>query len=384
MQIKYPLFYPSVNKERILQELSKVLDSKFIGQGPVTIEWENQLEDFLNDYYPAVTNKVVAVNSGTSALHLSYILADIKEDDEVITPALNCTADAHALLWQRAVPVFADIQINTLNIDPEDIKRKITKKTKAIIVMHNGGLSCDMDEIMEIALEHHLSVIEDASQAFGGEYKNRKLGTIGNLGTFSFQAIKNYSCGDGGAIVCQDKEDYERAKRLRWFAIPRETKIKANWQPFLQRRMTFDIEEVGYKYQPTDIDAAIGIAQLNNVRQNLEIRKKYAQIYRQELSGIDKIILLKEDSGHANWLFQIILNGIDRENFQKELGKNGIETNMVQLDNRMYSVFKKYSTNCPNMDKIQENYLSLPLHPKLSEQDIYDICTIIKKICVTF
>jgi perosamine synthetase len=379
MEIKYPLFFPSVNKERILEEVGKVLDSKFIGQGDLVNEAERQFSAFLNDYYSAEDNIVAMVNSGTSGLHLAYILAGIKSGDEVLVPNITCSATNHPLLWMGAIPVFVDVQPDTLNVDPEDIRRKITDKTKAIVVMHNGGLSVDMDEIMAIAKEHNLKVIEDACQAIGGEYKGKKLGTIGDYGVISLQAIKTLSCGDGGFLICKNREELERAKRLRWFAIDRDAKIKFDWQPFNQRAMTFDVFETGYKYQPTNIDAAILIAQLPDLRNNLDTRKKYAEIYRKELKDIKQIRLLRYDEGHANWLFQIILEGVDREEFQKEVGKYGVETNMVQLANSMYSVFNKYSADCPNIDKVKEDYLSLPLHPKLSEQDIYDICGIIKE-----
>lgn len=382
--MRYPLFYPSVNKERILEEIGHVLDSKFIGQGDLVDEFEKQFTAFLNDFYPASNSSVAMVNSGTAALHLAYILAGIKADDEIITPNLTCMATTHALLWMGAIPIFADVQLDTLNIDPEDIERKITKKTKAIIVMHNGGMPCDMDEIMAIAEKYKLKVIEDACQAIGGEYKGKKLGTIGDYGAISFQAIKIFSIGDGGVLICKNKEDLERAKRLRWFAIDRQAKIDANWQPFNQRAMTFDIVETGFKYQATNFDAAIGIAQLPDLRKNLEIRRKFSNIYRKELDGIKGVRLLKDDAGHANWLFQIILDGIDRENFQKDLGKMGVETNMVQLANSMYTVCKRYGNSCPNLDKVKENYLSLPLHPKLVEQDIYDICSIIKSVAIKY
>ena len=376
--IKYSLFHPSINKELILKELDSVLSSKFIGQGPKSDEFEKQFESWLNDYYPAYTNnKVVCVNSGTSALHLSYILAGIKEGDEVITPVLTCTATTHAILYQKAIPVFADIQLDTLNIDPTDIEKKITKKTKAIIVMHNGGMPCDMDKIMEIAKENGLMVIEDSAQAIGGEYNGNKLGTIGDFGTYSFQAIKTFSIGDGGALIINtNEEDYDRAKKLRWFSIDRLAKIKANWQPFNQRAMTYDTEEVGFKMQITDIDAAIGIAQLTDLNKNLSTRREYAKIYREELKNISGITLLRECEGNANWLFQILVN--NRENFQKVMGKNGIETNMVQVRNDIYSAFKQYMNICPNMDEVQNKYVSLPLHPNLTKQDVYNICKIIK------
>jgi len=377
--IKYPLFYPTINnKEEILKNIEEVLDSKFIGQGELVDKFEEEFETYLNDYYPANLGRVVSVNSGTAGLHLAYILAGIKEGDEVITPTLSCTATTHPLLWMKAIPIFADIEKDTLNIDPRDVERKITKKTKAIVVMHNGGMPCDMKEILEIANEYNIKVIEDSCQGLGGElFNGQKLGTIAHYGVFSLQAIKVMTMGDGGILVCRNKEDADRAKKLRWFSIDRSAKIAANWQPFIQRAMTFDVDEMGYKYQITNVDAAIGLSQLKYLQYNLEIRKKYSNIYRKELKNLEELTLLDNDEGHANWLFQVLVE--DREDFQRYLGKNGVETNIVQVRNDIYKVFKKYANACPNMDALQDKYVSLPLNLKLKEEDIYEICNIIKQ-----
>jgi dTDP-4-amino-4,6-dideoxygalactose transaminase len=379
------LFSPSINKTRVLEKMAEVFSNRIIGEGQTVKEFEQKVGEFLADMYPSSSYHCVAVNSCTAALHLAYILAGITDGDEVITPVLTCTATNHPILWLRGSIIFADIQEDTLNIDPKDIEQKITPKTKAIVVMHNGGLSCDMDEIMTIAEEYHLKVIEDAAQAFGGEYKGRKLGTIGDFGCFSFQAIKALTTGDGGMLICKNEEDAKRARRLRWYGIDRDKqKERDSLVPskfctmFNQRAMTFDVTETGYKYNMTNIDASIGLANLESIYEYLGKRKEFAEIYRRELRGIKGIKLLREVDGNANWLFQILVD--DREEFQKKMGKAGIETNMVQLRNDIYAIFGGEKWNLKNMNNLENNYCSLPIHPNLSKEDILNVCQTIKKL----
>lgn len=377
------LFHPALNKEKILENIGEILNSKIIADGDKVKEFEQKIGEYLAGLYSGTSFNIVALNSGTAALHIAYILAGIKESDEVITPVLTCTATTHPILWLGAKPIFADIQKDTLNIDPVDIKNKITPKTKAIVVMHNGGLPCDMDEIMEIAREYNLKVIEDAAQAFGGEYKGKKLGTIGDYGCFSLQAIKLLTTGDGGLLCCKNEEDYKKAKQLKWFGIDRDRqKERGSLVPskfsklFNQRAMTFDIEETGYKYNCNNILATIGLANLEKIYDWLKQKKEFAEIYRQELRDVPDITLLKEVKGNSNWLFQILVENM--EIFQKKLADAGIETNMVQVRNDIYKVFGGERQDLPNMNELEERYCSLPIHTNLTKEDIYKICQTIK------
>lgn len=375
-----PLFYPTLNKERITQRLEEVFDNKIIGEGDKVREFEKKIGEFLVDMYPGITANTVATHSATSAIHLALILAGVESGDEVITPVLTCTATNHPILWMGAKPVFADIQEDTLNINPADVARKITEKTKAIIVMHNGGMPCDMKEIMILAKANNLKVIEDAAQGFGGEYEEQKLGTIGDYGCFSFQAIKTLTCGDGGMLICKDYNDYQRAKKLRWYAIDREQQKKRGSlvpSKFEQRAMTFDINETGYKYTMNNITASIGLANLEKIYDYLDIRKRLSLTYRQSLEHISSVKFLDYKLGNANWLFQVLVE--NREKFQRVLGKKGIETNMVQVRNDIYKVFGGKRQNLPIMNKLENNYVSLPLHPNLKMEDIVKICQTIKQ-----
>jgi len=378
------LFYPSLNKERIIENLYRVLDSKIIAEGDKVREFEQKVGEYLVNVYSGVRPFTLAVNSGTAALHISYILAGIKEGDEVICPVLTCTATTHPLLWLGAKPVFADIQKDTLNIDPNDIKRKITKRTKATVVMHNGGMPCDMDAILDIAKANGLKVIEDAAQGFGGEYGKKKLGTIGDYGCFSFQAIKTLNTGDGGMVVCHNEDDHTKASKLKWFGIDRkQQKARGSLVPskysemFNQRAMTFDIEETGYKYNMNNITAVMGLANLEKIYEWLEHRAELAQCYRDELKDVKKITLLKEVKGNSNWLFQVLVD--NRQNFQEYMGRHGIETNMVQVRNDIYKLFGGKRLDLPNMNELENKYMALPLHNNLTIKDVENVCQIIKQ-----
>lgn len=356
---KIPLFWPFIPKESILKEIEDTLTGRWIGQGPKVEKFEKEITKKFGYQYP------LFVNSGTSALELAYHLIGIKQDDEVIVPVLDCTAGQMGLIRRNAKIVFADIEKETLNIDPMDVRRKITKKTKAIIVVHLGGIEAN-PEIFEIAKENNLPVIVDASQHH--EPKILK----GDYICYSFQGIKHITTGDGGMIVLKNKEDYDRAKLLRWFGIDRDLKARKNYQAWERREMTFDITEAGYKYQPTDIDACLGLASLPYLDTVIEYRKSLAQEYLKELPK--EVIPI---CGGSYWLFGILSE--QRDNLAEFLQKNNIEVNMVHLRNDLFDVFKKFKSSCPNMDYIHERYLYLPLNPAVSKENVRYICNKIKE-----
>lgn len=369
-----------------MEELDKLFDGKNIGEGSKVKDFEEAIGNFLGQINLATASFKVhtaAVNSGTAALHLAYILAGIQKDDEVITPVLTCTATNHPILWLGATPIFADLDPNTLNIDPADIERKITDRTKAIVVMHNGGHPCDMEKIMDIAKRYDLKVIEDCAQALGGEYNGQKLGTFGDFAIFSFQAIKQITTGDGGMVVCKNEEDIKRIKRLRWFAIDRDMKIGRDtllpdkFNPFLQRAMTFDVIETGYKYHMNDIAATIGLANFEKIYELLTERKEYTKMYIAGLKNVSGIKLLNYDEDQANWLFTILVK--DRKELQDFLAERGIETNLGQVRNDIYEVFGGEKQDLPGMKEVEDNYLALPMHNRLTKENVETVIENIKE-----
>jgi perosamine synthetase len=314
------------------------------------------------------------VGSGTGALHLAYILAGLQPGDEVIAPVFTCTATNIPFLYMGVKIRFADVQQDTLNMDPEHIKQLISNKTKAIVVVHYGGLPCDMTEINTIAGHHGIPVIQDAAHALGATYGGRPISEITDYTMYSFQAIKHLTTGDGGMLTVPHKQSDE-AERVRWFGIDRKAKQAGIWEN--------DIKEIGYKYQMTDVSAAIGLAGLEDLYPVLKKRRQLFNLYARELShdksSIKIIGLNKSNRTHAAWLFTILVDR--RYDLQRKLAEKGIESNQMHFRNDRYSIFKdhcKYD-KFPNMDAVEDNYLVIPLHHKLTETDVLRVCMEIKK-----
>ena len=238
------LFQPYISKKS-KKNINKVLSGRWIGQGPMVDKFENKFKKMFGG-----NNHAIATGAGTDALHLAYILAGLKKGDEVITTVFTCSATNIPLLYMDIKIKFADVDVRTMNICTESVKKLISKKTKAIIFVDYGGLPCDLEELNKIAKKYKIPLIEDAAHALGARYKNKMIGSISDFTTFSFQAIKHFTTGDGGMLTIKDKNLVKKAKRIRWFGIDREGKQKGTWKN--------DVFEIGYKYQMTDISATLG------------------------------------------------------------------------------------------------------------------------------
>jgi len=373
---KIPLFYPYISEE-VIPNVVEILKSKHPGQGALIGEFE----DKFGKMFDAPLS--VATNSCTGALHMAYVLAGIKQGDEVIGPLLTCSATWHPVLWLGAKPVFCDIK-DDFTIDPNDIERKITKKTRAIVVMHYGGTVCDMDRITEIAEKYNLPIIEDTAQALGAYYNGKRVkgyaGTLGDYGCFSFQAIKYLTTIDGGMLVCKKEEDYKKAKRIRWFGIDRDLKIEKGWQQFKdweKREMTYDVWEIGYKYHMNNFNAVIGIQHLKEWNKINNHYNELDKLYRKNLEDTDEIKFLEKKDGDTTWLETVLAK--DRDGLAQKLKEHNIETNVVHIRSDVYSVFKPYVRgDFPNMDKYEMQYLCLPIHMHIKEDDVNKICDVIK------
>ncbi len=362
------LFYPYVSKKSAFNIKNK-LAGRWIGQGPSVDKFEN---DFKKKF--AKKNSVIATGSGTDSLHLAYLLAGLKKNDEVITTVFTCTATNIPLLYMGIKIKFADVERDTMNISIKSVKKLITKKTKAIVCVHYGGLPCDMNSLLKIAKKNKIILIEDAAHALGARYENKPIGSISDFTTFSFQAIKHFTTGDGGVLTIKNKRIEDKAKRLRWFGIDRKGKQKGTWKN--------DVHEVGYKYQMTDIAATMGIDSLKEFNFIINHRRKIYNTYLKELSGNSKIKCVHDFDKkkiHGAWLFTILVN--NKDFIQKKLREHNIETNQVHFRNDKYSIFKKFVKNkkFPNMDYLENKYLVLPLHHKVTVKDVKFISSIIKK-----
>ena len=363
-----PLFYPHIPKNSA-KSLQKVLKGRWIGQGPLVDKFENVFSKKFTKNLPCV-----AVGSGTDALHLAYLLAGIKKDDEVICPVFTCTATNIPLLYIGAKIKFADIDPKTFNISIDHVKKLVSKKTKAIVFVNYGGLPCDLTELNKIAKKYKIKLIQDAAQSLGNFYKNKPITQYSDFTIFSFQAIKHISSGDGGLLCFKDKKILKKAYRMRWFGIDRLKKQGGTWEN--------DIKEIGYKYQMTDLGAAILLDALKEFSKIKKHRKKIFSIYEKNLKNNKKVKVVNSAGKftHSNWLFTILVDKKDL--LQKKLRQSNIETNQVHFRNDRYSIFKKFvnGKKFKNMDFLENKYLVLPLHHKVSETQAKYICNLINNI----
>lgn len=339
---KVKLFKPFVSWWAVWNTV-KVLRSGQLAEGPRVKEFEKAIAERFG------LANVVAVNSGTTALELAYELAGIGKGDEVITPVLTCTATNIPLVRRGANIVFADID-RDLNMNIEDVKKKITPKTKAIIFVHFGGNNRGLKELLTLVAEKKITLIEDAAQAIGSEFWGKADYTC-----VSLQAIKTLTSGDGGLLICKNGSDHEKAKRLRWFGYDREKKQKLG---------DTDLVEAGYKYHMNDVSAAIGLGNLKVFDKIISHQNKLIEAYKKE--GIT-----------AHPWFAVVLTK-KRDELKKYLEANGIDSGTHHYRNDQYTIFggrKKF----PVMDELENQYLLLPLHMCVSPSDVRNICQLVKQ-----
>lgn len=361
-----PLFYPPKQDiKEMIGELRDTLKTRWWGQGPKVDRFEKEFGKRFGHKY------CVFVNSGTAALHLAYDLAGVGPGDEVIVPVLTCTATSHPVLLLGAKPVFADIRPDTLTIDPADVEKKITDRTKAIVAVHLGGQVEDVQNLRRLSRKYDIPIIEDAAQALGAG----RIGH-GDYTCYSFQAIKHLTTGDGGMLVVKRASDYASAKRLRWFDIDREAKKNRKWQAWDRRGITFDQEVPGYKYHGNDIAASIGLAALKTIRKSVAHRNRLAAEYRKLLSGCAAVDLLANGDS-ANWLFMVKVKG-SRDDFADYLFRNGVETNVAHIRNDIFRVFGGKRLDLPGMNEVEFRYLCLPLNDWVSVDDVRHVCKLIR------
>lgn len=360
-------FFHTHISDKSLQNVKEVMESTYLSEGGVVKEFEEQLQRQLGILNP------VAVNSGTSALHLALATSGVGKGDEVIIPPQTFVATGLAVLYTGAKPVFADIQYETGNIDPKSITEKITKKTKAIIPVHWGGYPCDLEEINNLAHKHNITVIEDAAHALGADYHSKPIGSVSEYTAFSFQAIKHITTGDGGALACLDQEKMKLAKSLSWFGIDRE-----NSKPSILGEREYNISQAGFKYHMNNVAAAIGLGNLEDFNDLLNCRRKIAAYYKKELKSISGIRLLdyQDNRTSSYWLFTILVER--REDFIKKLLSKNIPTSVVHLRIDHNSIFGGVTKGLRNQEMFNDNQISIPIHSGLTYLDVEKIVGVIK------
>ena len=346
---------------------TEALRSTFLSEGRLARRFEAELARCLGLVRP------VAVNSGTSALHLGLVVAGVGPGDEVILPPQTFVASGLAILMCGAKPVFADIQPRTGNIDPAAVPAAITERTKAIMPVHWGGYPCDIDEIEAIARDRGLVVLEDAAHALGATYKGRPVGSLSRLTAFSFQAIKHLTTGDGGALCCRDQTDFDVARRLRWFGIDRERD-----KPSILGERVYDLDAVGFKYHLNDLAAAVGLGNLPDILANLTRHREIATRYRKRLAQLAGLTLLdsRSDRESAHWMFTVLVER--RDDCARALNSRGIPATVVHQRIDRNRVFGGVRTGLCGQAFFDEHQIALPVHTGLSDEDADSV---IKGVC---
>lgn len=374
-----PVFKPFMGKEET-DAVAEVLNSGWIGMGPKTEQFEKDFANYTGAPY------AVGTNSCTASLHLAMRAAGIKEGDEVITSPMTFASTVEAILYNGGIPVFADIEYGTMNLNPIDIVKRITPKTKAIVPVHFGGHPCDMAAINKIAADHGLVVVEDAAHACGASYfDGTKVGSSKNLTCFSFHAVKNLALGDGGMITCADDSINAHLRKMRWMGISKDTYARDKSGKY---KWDYDIVEQGWKYHPNDIMCAIGVEQLKKLDKMNARRRKIAELYDNELkkepfaSEVEtpKIDFKFNKMVHARHNYVIKLKTIDREGLIAYMAEQGITLGVHYKPLYYHSRYKPYSKgigDTPICEDVGQRIVTLPVFPDLTDMEVYFI---IKKL----
>lgn len=355
------------------EEIAEVIDSiksGWLTMGPKTLRFEEEFSRYIGARFS------VAVNSCTAALHLALKAIGLKEGDEVIIPDMTFTATGEVVCYFGARPVIVDVDRDTHNIDLGAVEKAITPRTRAIIPVHYAGQPCDMDGIMGIARKNGLHVIEDAAHSLPAWYKGRKIGTIGDMTCFSFYATKTLSTGEGGMITTENEDWAQRIKVLRLHGISRDA-----WKRYSDEgSWRYEVIEAGYKYNMTDINAGLGLAQLNKLERMWEMRRLIAGRYTDAFSptGLVSVPEVRPDRTSAWHLYVIKLNtdaiGITRDQVIEELGRSGVKASVhfIPLHRHPFyrDAFGLAAGLFPNAEDAYRRIISLPIYPGMSEGDV--------------
>lgn len=362
MALVIPYGKQTIEKDDI-QSVVDVLKSDYLTTGPKIAEFEKMVADYVGAKY------AVAISNGTSALHAACFAAGIQPGDEVITTPLTFAASSNCVLYCGGTPVFADVDPKTYNIDPEDICRKITDKTKAIIAVHLAGQPCDMDEIHKIAKEHDLLVIEDGAHALGSVYKGKKVGTLSDMTTFSFHPVKPITTGEGGMIVTDNEEFYKKMVLFRGHGITRDENLMTrNDGPWFYQQL-----DLGYNYRITDIQCALGCSQMKKLDRFLARRKEIVARYNEAFADCENIVtpyqLPETESGWHLYIVQV--KNCDRREIFEALREHGIAVNVHYIPVYLHPYYQEHGykdVHCRNAEEVYSHIISLPLYPTLTEE----------------
>lgn len=367
------LFYPLIDEDDA-RSIAVALDEAWLGLGKHVYEFEQLWEK----RFSLEPGHAAATNSATAALHLALLLSDLEPGSEVLVPALTFISSVSTIRQAGHIPVFVDVDEDTLTLSISDLANKVTPKTKAIVAVHYGGEPCDMPSIMKLSQEKNLVVIEDCAHTQGSVYKGVPLGCWGHFGCFSFEEKKGMTTGDGGMIVAKDPSHIARAKHIRWLGIDKDTWQRSSTQT--HHGWYYEIHELGYKYNMNNLAARLGISQLSKLDRINSIKRRHITTYLKRLSGIPglKPLLpysLISDPSSSYWLFGIRV--AERDALMNSLNDNNISYGMHFTPINEQPLFKESISTTPVTSRISEQLITLPLSPGHSDEEINYVCDVI-------
>lgn len=368
----YPMFKVHMDADGALAELRTVLQSGFVNEGVQVAAFQKAISEFLG------VEKLVVTNSCTSALTIALRACGVEPGAEVVTTAMTCVATNTPIDNLGGKIVWADIDPDTASIDPADVERKITNRTRAIMCVAWAGTPCDLDALDEIAKRRGVPLIQDAAHALGATWRGRPISDFADFTCYSFQAIKHLSCGDGGAVVCRDTDDFVLARKLKWFGYDRDAHKdeKGEWKG---QRWDADIlpGEVGYKFNMNNIAAAIGLSQIPHIGRILSTHRRNAAIYDDAFRSSASIrrLAVPDHAVSSNWVYTALVadERVDRDQLLADLNSEGIAAGLVHLPNDLYSAFKSAEVPMPGLRRFADRQISLPCGWWLTESDCVHI-----------
>lgn len=370
MKNSIPYGRHSIDEDDI-RAVEEVLKSDFLTTGPKVAEFEKMLGGYVGAKHCA------AVNSGTSALDIAVGALELPVGSEIITTPFTFVASSNCILYNNCRPVFADIDAKTYNIDPEQIRKKITPKTKAIIYVDYAGQPCEIDSIKEIAEEKDLYLIEDACHALGAEYKGMRVGSFADMTVFSFHPVKHITTGEGGAVTTENEEFHSRMKLLRNHGMDKTSSERTGY--------LYDMKVLGRNYRITDLQCALGISQLRKIGNFLKRREGLAKLYNEGLGGAKGVTIpyVRSDVRHAWHLYTILLEkGKDRDKFFYGMRARGIGVNVHYIPAYKFSYYKQFGINpkdFPNTEDIYSRIITLPMFQGMSDEDCERVIAAVKE-----
>lgn len=368
-----PFFRPSIGREEI-NEVVDSLKSGWLTMGPKTIKFENNFAKYIGVKY------ALSLNSCTAGLHLAIMALGIGKGDEVITPSLTFASTANVVVHMGAKPVFADIERDTFNIDPKSVVKKITKKTKAIIVVHYGGQPVDLSAFRTIARNFKIALIEDAAHAVGSKYKGKMIGSQGNLASFSFYATKNMTTGEGGMLTTNNSRIANFVVKNRLHGISKDA-----WKRYSKSgSWRYDVEYAGVKCNMTDIQASLGIHQLKKLNGFIKERIRLADLYTKQFKAVKGIKLhhIKKGMKHTRHLYPILVEKMRRSKMIDILTQKKIGTSVHFIPLHLQSYYKKAfgykKGDLPITESVFSKLISLPIYPGMKDNDVKYVVDVIK------